>query len=81
MCENRYAQRLIFTESLQNFQTLQVKLHLKNPFANSSLMGYIYGIARSLNCASQPVSCAACAALRKCKMVARLLKVRRRCFL
>ena len=33
--------RLMFTESLQNFQTLQVKLRLKNPFANNSLMGYM----------------------------------------
>ena len=41
-------------KSLQNFQMLQIKSQLKNPFTNNSLT-WVNGIARTLNCASQPV--------------------------
>ena len=39
--ENRYAQKFDLYRNSQNFQTLLVKSHLKNPFANNSLMGYM----------------------------------------
>ena len=80
MCENRYAHTFDLYRIFTEFSNIASQITLKKSFLKQWSNG-LYGIARSLNCASQPVSCAAFAVLCKCKMVARFLKARRRCFL